>query len=285
VISATAQAKINLYFKVGTVRQDGYHPVVSFYQALDLTDKVSVEKSDAWQVEVISSLPNLEGIPLDASNIVVKAALELAREVGIPNPQPMRFVIEKQVPVAGGMAGGSADAAAALVALNEAWCLGLALEDLANVGSRVGADVPFALMGGSCIGYDTGIELRRTAQVLNQQVVLLINDAPLSTKAVFERFDQLHLAEPLTGTPDFDELGDWIGFNSLASAAFDLLPSLRDLAQQDFGCGKAFLSGSGPTLWYLAEDIDAAKKCASNIEAAGYRAVVANPSSRGAGLS
>jgi len=283
VIWAAAQGKVNLHFQVGNLQADGYHPVVSLYQALDLEERVGLEASDSWQVEVISELPNLSEIPLDETNLVVKAAIALAQSVGIENPQPMRFVIHKQVPVAGGMAGGSADAAAALTALNEAWCLGLDQAALMRVGATIGADVPFGILGGTALGSDTGIELAPHQQVVTEPIVLLINNQPLSTKAVFQEFDRLDLGEELV-VPDFLVGRDWLGKNSLTAAAFSLLPELMDLAQQDFGCGEGLLSGSGPTLWYLAKDLAEAESCAANIKAAGYQAVIANPSSLGSRL-
>jgi 4-diphosphocytidyl-2C-methyl-D-erythritol kinase len=113
--------------------------------------------------------------------------------------------------------------------------------------------------------------------------VLLINNKPLSTKAVFQEFDRLELGEELT-VPDFVNGLDWLGKNSRTEAAFSLLPELRELAALDFGCGKSLLSGSGPTLWYLADDLSRAESCAANIEAAGYQAVIANPSPLGSRL-
>lgn len=283
MIWAAAQGKVNLHFQVGDLQADGYHPVVSLYQALDLEERVGVEVNENWRVEVESQLPNLGEIPLDETNLVVRAAKALAQSVGIENPQPMRFVIQKQVPVAGGMAGGSADAAAALTALNQAWCLGLDQAELMKVGARIGADVPFAILGGTALGSDTGIELAPHPQVISEPIVLLINNKPLSTKAVFQEFDRLDLGEELS-VPDFRSGRDWLGKNSLARAAFSLLPELNELSQQDFGCGEGLLSGSGPTLWYLAKDRLQAETCAANIKAAGYQAVLANPSPLGSRL-
>ena len=283
MIWAAAQGKVNLHFHVGDLQPDGYHPVVSLYQALDLEERVGVEKSSSWSIKVVSELPNLSEIPLDESNLVVKAAKALAQSVGIENPQPMHCEIHKQVPVAGGMAGGSADAAAALVALNEAWCLGLDQAGLMKVGASIGADVPFAILGGTALGSDTGIELAPHPKVISQPIVLLINHKPLSTKAVFGEFDRLKLGERLR-VPNFSVGQDWLGKNSLTEAAFSLLPELRDLAAQDFGCGTGILSGSGPTLWYLAKDQAAAKDCAEKIRQAGFESVIANPSELGSRL-
>lgn len=283
MIWAAAQGKVNLHFQVGDLQPDGYHPVVSLYQALDIEERVGVEKSSTWKIKVVSELPNLAEIPLDESNLVVKAAKALALSVGIENPQPMHFEIHKQVPVAGGMAGGSADAAAALVALNEAWCLGLDQAALMKVGASIGADVPFAILGGTALGSDTGIELAPHPKVISQPIVLLINHKPLSTKAVFGEFDRLNLGEKLQ-VPNFLAGQGWLGKNSLTEAAFSLLPELRELAAKDFGCGTGLLSGSGPTLWYVAKDQTAAQDCAENIRQAGFESVIANPSALGSRL-
>lgn len=283
MIWAAAQGKVNLHFQVGNLQPDGYHPVVSLYQALDIEERVGVEPASDWEIQVESELPNLGEIPLDESNLVVKAAKALAKSVGIDNPQPMRFEIHKKVPVAGGMAGGSADAAAALVALNQAWCLGLDQEALMKVGANLGADVPFAILGGTALGSDTGIELSPHPQVISQPIVLLINHKPLSTKSVFQEFDRLGLGEVLE-VPDFTAGTEWLGKNSLTEAAFSLLPELRALSQTDFGSGQGLLSGSGPTLWYLASDQDNASRTAEKIRAVGYEAVIANPSPLGSRL-
>jgi 4-diphosphocytidyl-2C-methyl-D-erythritol kinase len=152
-----------------------------------------------------------------------------------------------------------------------------------KVGSTIGADVPFAILGGTALGSDTGIELSPHPQVISQPIVLLINNKPLSTKAVFQEFDRLDLGEKLQ-VPDFVNANNWLGKNSLTEAAFSLLPELRDLAARDFGCGRGLLSGSGPTLWYLADNLSQAESCAANIEAAGYQAVIANPSALGSRL-
>jgi 4-diphosphocytidyl-2C-methyl-D-erythritol kinase len=181
------------------------------------------------------------------------------------------------------MAGGSADAAAALVALNEAWSLGLDRDALMQVGSTIGADVPFAIMGGTALGSDIGIELAPHPQVISNPIVLLVNNKPLSTKSVFQEFDRLELGEALQ-VPNFETETGWLGKNSLTMAAFSLLPELAELAQHNFGCGEGLLSGSGPTLWYMASDENAASVCAENIRAAGFQAVIAHPSDKGSRL-
>jgi 4-diphosphocytidyl-2C-methyl-D-erythritol kinase len=119
--------------------------------------------------------------------------------------------------------------------------------------------------------------------VISQPIVLLINHKPLSTRAVFGEFDRLNLGEKLQ-VPNFLAGQEWLGKNSLTKAAFSLLPELRELAAKDFGCGTGLLSGSGPTLWYVAQDQAAAQDCAENIRQAGFESVIANPSALGSRL-
>jgi 4-diphosphocytidyl-2C-methyl-D-erythritol kinase len=282
--SATAQGKINLVFQVGNLI-NGYHEVRSIYQAIDLAETVSVEVSDNWEIEVKGALPNLDLVPLDETNIVVKAAIELANSAGIQNPQPMKFVIEKRIPVAGGMAGGSADAAAALVALNEHWCLGKTDQELAEVGAKVGADVPFALLGGTALGVGTGTTLTPLPSCPQLHILLIINDSPLSTKAVFERFDEMYpnghqLSDTLAQTY-LENLGE----NSLVEPALSLQPNVAQILNLDLGIEGGFLSGSGPTVWFASQSSDLAAAAFTKAQNLGYKAVLTKTSNLGARLS
>jgi 4-diphosphocytidyl-2C-methyl-D-erythritol 2-phosphate synthase len=175
MIGAKAPAKINLFFEVGPKREDGYHSVVSVYQSLNLFEEVYVEQAETWSISVSGNISRaqLDLVPLDNTNLVVRAAHALAAAAGITDVQPMRFEIVKRVPSAGGVAGGSADAAAALVALNQAWSLGFDLGQLMEVAAGLGADVPFALLGGTALGVDSGVELRQLP-ALKPQFVLLV---------------------------------------------------------------------------------------------------------------
>jgi len=139
VIYASAPGKLNLFFEVGPLRPDGYHSVISIYQALAIRQRVGVEPHSKWEVITEGDLPQqqLDLVPKDEKNLCVIAAKALAAYAGIANPQPMRFLTHKQVPVAAGLAGGSADAAASLIALNKAWKLGLTSGQLQQVASKV----------------------------------------------------------------------------------------------------------------------------------------------------
>ena len=285
MISAKAQGKINLVFQVGPVRPDGYHDVASIYQALALEEKVSVEPSSSWVVETSGRVPGIESVPTGEDNIVVIAAKALAAHVGLDNPQPMRFVIEKQIPVAGGMAGGSADAAAALVALNEAWGLGLEQSDLIQVGAQVGADVPFALLGGTAFGQGTGTELTAIAGQPELFVVLVFAPYGLSTKSVFEAFDRVMPAGDRVDSNLSEYYQDLIGSNSLVEAALSLRPELAHTLDLNLGMSGGYLSGSGPTVWFYSQSYAKALGGCELAKALGFPALITRTSQLGARLS
>jgi 4-diphosphocytidyl-2C-methyl-D-erythritol kinase len=290
VISAIAPAKINLAFLAGPLRPDGYHSVISIYQALDIFEKVSVESFHDWSVELVGvNLAEADRIPVDGSNLVIKAALELARHVGIEKPQPMRFVIEKRVPPAAGMAGGSADAAASLVALNRAWGLDLSSIELSKVAGKIGSDVPFALLGGTALGLDTGIELTPLPPLGVHFALLVFSTPGLLTADVFLEFDRLFPAGNLTKTPDQvrneyeSGIGKILGDNSLEVAAYSLRPDLFGMAQLIPG-KKAFVSGSGPTLFMLSKDSKEVDSWNQAFIASGFSAIVCKTSNGSAEL-
>lgn len=285
MITAKAQGKINLVFQVGPLRPDGYHDVASIYQALRLEETVSVEPSESWQVVATGSVPGIELVPTGEDNLVVIAAKILAEQVGISNPQPMKFTIAKQIPVAGGMAGGSADAAAALVALNQAWCLELSDQELAAVGAKVGADVPFALLGGTAFGEGTGTELTKVEDHPELHVLLIFSPVGLSTKSVFEAFDQVR---PEGDQVDADLGGNYqelIGSNSLLPAALALRPELAQMLELNFGLQGGYLSGSGPTVWFYSQSYPKALGAFEMAKAFGYSALLTRTSPLGARIS
>ena len=253
MIGAKAPAKLNLFFEVGKKRPDGYHDVLSLYQALDLFEEVYVEPSDDWKITVTGDLSEAELnlVPRDESNLVVKAAKSISLKAGISDPQPMHFKIVKKVPAAGGVAGGSADAAAALVALNEAWCLGLTATELSEVGAGLGADVPFALLGGTAIGVDSGIELTSIPPLPMTNVLLVFSNPGISTKESFKVFDELFpegdIHQGVNELKSFD-IG-LAGRNSLLEPALVLRPDLSGLMGLVPG---SKLSGSGPTFYFLS---------------------------------
>ena len=287
MIGAQAPAKINLFFEVGPSRANGYHDVVSVYQSLDLFEEVYVGPAAEWTVTVTGDVgaEALALVPTDESNLVVVAAKALAKKACIDNPQPMHFEIVKRVPAACGVAGGSADAAAALVALNEAWCLGLGQVTLMEVAAKLGADVPFALLGGTALGLGSGAELTPLAP-MDSRFVLLVFSAPgISTAESFKVFDKLSPEGDLTVDPKrFQSEFDFglVGRNALLEAALELRPDLSEL--MNFFPGKVHLSGSGPTLYLLSESEAEVSLWQQRYQDLGFGTLVTRFGFEGAGL-
>ena len=285
MIRASAPGKINLYFAVGPKLANGYHEVCSVYLALNLREIVAVDYSDQLNIEVDGSLPKLQldAVPTDESNLVVRASK-------LVTPAALSFKISKHVPVAGGMGGGSADAAAALVA-TEALVGYKAIQDSVILG----ADVPFAIMGGIALGTGVGEKLEPLNMKGELHIVLITTAGGLSTPAVYGRLDQLREAADLV--PEFDpvvpeELIDALAQGDLAAiaryahndlqwAALDLKPELQETIDQARAAGAltAMVSGSGPTIFALAESAEAASAIANVF---GGRALVTSGPAEGA---
>jgi len=265
VATAVAPGKINVHFAVGPLREDGYHDVASLYLALDLYERVSVEAADTdtWDAELslastIAVEP--EAWPSGGDNLAIRAARLLAAHAGIDSG--VRMLIEKHVPVAGGMGGGSADAAAALVACDALWGTGLTREELARLGARLGADVPFALAGGAAVGLGVGERLSPLLHVEPTRWVLVPASYGLSTPAVYGRLDQLREgldvhapsevpAALVLGLRDGDEAAIAAGMhNELQAASLSLAPELSQVfaAATQAGALAKIVSGSGPTV-------------------------------------
>ncbi len=269
-VSVQVPGKINLQLSVGPRREDGYHELVTVFQAVSLYDIVHVEPAKAWSVSV--SGPQSDSVPVDGSNIALQAAQALAqRALKILDADatsliaPVSITIEKQIPVAAGMAGGSADAAATLVACAHLWGLEAAREDLEVVAGELGADVPFLLHGGTAVGTGRGDDITPVlAQGEAHWVLWLSEGEGLSTPAVYAEFDRLHeqveppapeLSPELVAalrTMDPVAMGPAL-HNNLTPASLSLQPALQDVldAGRELGALGALVSGSGPTVAFL----------------------------------
>ncbi len=271
-ITVRAPAKINLHLGVGPGRDDGYHQLATVYQAIGLYDDVTVTEAPQWSVAVtVSDDLDPSGIPLDEDNIVIRAGVALTAHHGIE--RRAHLDIDKSIPVAGGLAGGSADAAAALVALDRLWELETSDEDLLDIAGRLGSDVPFALLGGTAYGTGRGELVEPVTDNGEWWWVVVPNATGLSTAAVYGEYDRLGLGESLHTPSDlFGALAD--GYpeglagalhNDLEPASLDLRPDLartrRDILEA--GAYAALLSGSGPTWLGLAGDADHARDLAA----------------------
>lgn len=289
MIYASAPGKLNLFFEVGALRADGYHPVISIYQSLAIRQRVGVEFSDRWEVTTTGNLPKqqLDRVPIDESNLCVIAAKALAEYAGIETVQPMKFFTHKEVPVAAGLAGGSADAAASLLALNEAWKLNLDFQQLSQVASKVGSDVPFSLLGGTALGLDTGIELQSLDSLPELHVVLLVSPIGLSTREVFQTFDQMFPSGDINHSAQTVVAGlstmQRIGKNSLLQPALRLRSELEQYQQLIPGT-TGYLSGSGPTIYFLTQDRNQALDWNEKLKDLGHFTILTSTAKTGATL-
>lgn len=289
MIYASAPGKLNLFFEVGALRADGYHPVISIYQSLAIRQRVGVEFSDRWEVTTTGNLPKqqLDRVPIDESNLCVIAAKALAEYAGIETVQPMKFFTHKEVPVAAGLAGGSADAAASLLALNEAWKLNLDFQQLSQVASKVGSDVPFSLLGGTALGLDTGIELQSLDSLPELHVVLLVSPIGLSTREVFQTFDQMFPSGDINHSAQTVVAGlstmQRIGKNSLLQPALRLRSEL-DQYQHLIPGTTGYLSGSGPTIYFLTQDRNQALDWNEKLKNLGHFTILTSTAQTGATL-
>lgn len=276
--TARAPAKINLALHVGPKGADGFHEVATTYQAVSLDEVVTAEESDDVTVEVTGADAAL--VPTDRSNLAIKAAIALAKHVR--RPPGVRLTITKHVPVAGGMAGGSADAAAALIACDALWQTHLDRATLLKIGATLGSDVPFALAGGTAIGTGRGDRLTATLVRGQSHWVLAIADRGLSTADAYANLDRLRaghdVAAPRVDLPVTAALaaGDQAGLgraltNDLEPAALALRPELRKTlaAGRDAGALGGIVSGSGPTCAFLARDAEHALDLAVALSATG----------------
>lgn len=291
-----APAKINLHLGVGAPREDGFHPLSTVYQAVGVHDDVTASASETWSVEVeVSDWMAGTALPTVEDNIVTRAATLLARHHGIAPTGAVH--VAKAIPVAGGMAGGSADAAAALVALDRLWGVETSDDDLLRIAAELGSDVPFALIGGSALGTGRGELVDPLTDTGTWWWVAVPAREGLSTPAVYRHFDVLHPdADPEPRAPD-DLLqalaaGDaralaWTLHNDLQEAAVDLRPELGALIDrgESEGALRGLVSGSGPTCVFLCESGDAAREVAGALTSDDHPTVlVANAAVAGAHL-
>ena len=264
VVSVTvrAPAKVNLHLGVGRVRDDGFHALSTVFQAISLYDEITVEEASQLGVVIVGE--GVDDVPTDTSNLAARAAIAIASHVG--REPVVRITIRKGIPVAGGMAGGSADAAATLVACDALWQTGLDSSVLHGIAVDLGSDVPFCLLGGTALGTGRGEQLTRVLVRGTYHWVFAVADTGLSTPAVYGEFDRLRHAEPTIDvvpsreliaalrSGDAGRLGAQL-HNDLQQAALRLKPALRQTldAGRDAHALGAIVCGSGPTCAFLVE--------------------------------
>ncbi|MGW4647012.1 4-(cytidine 5'-diphospho)-2-C-methyl-D-erythritol kinase [Kitasatospora sp. NPDC004289] len=285
MITVRVPAKVNVQLGVGGLRPDGFHDLANVFFAVALGDLVTARQGEG--VTLTCEGPGSDQVPLDDSNLAARAAYALAAHHGIEANVALH--IEKAIPVAGGMAGGSADGAAALVACDALWKLDTPAEVLHELAAELGSDVPFALLGGVALGRGRGEILTPLPVEGTFHWVFAVADGGLSTPAVFRECDRLR-AEAGTGctsaevtTPDADPAllaalaeGDPTALagalaNDLQAAAVSLRPSLAETLRTgtEAGALAALVSGSGPTTAFLAKDAEAAEGIARALRDSG----------------
>lgn len=277
-VTVRVPGKVNLYLAVGDRREDGFHELTTVFHAVSLFDEVTVRNADVLSLDMIGE--GAETLPVDERNIAWQAAELMAEHVG--RAPDVAITIEKSIPVAGGMAGGSADAAAVLVAMNTLWELGVPRRDLHALASELGSDVPFALHGGTALGTGRGEELATVLARNTFHWVLAFADGGLSTPKVFGEIDRLRetgdpprldsseevLAALAAGDPL--RLAPLLG-NELQPAALSLDPALRRTlrAGTEAGALAGIVSGSGPTCAFLCTTASAAVDVGTELAGAG----------------
>jgi len=302
-VHARAPGKLNLFFQVGDRQEDGYHDVASAYQAVSLHEDVWATPASDFSISVTGSV-DVSTVPQDDRNLALRAARAVAKRIG--HPGGVHLEIVKNVPVAGGMGGGSADAAAALVACDALWAAErdapeLGAAELHRLAARLGADVPFALMGGTAVGTGRGDRLSPALARARFDWVLVTDGEGLSTPEVYGRLDEIRDAHtpdiaPAPRAPDVDPgvlhalragdpalLAEHVR-NDLQTAALSLHPGLRDVLEEGDRAGAlaGLVSGSGPTVAFLAAGAEDALGLQVSLAAAGRVALHVHGPVRGA---
>lgn len=251
-----APAKINLTLDVLNRREDGYHNVKMVMQSLDLCDEVTVELTQ----DDITVSSNSGIIPCDESNIAYKAAKTMLQKLGIE--KGVKIHIEKNIPVAAGLAGGSTDGAAVLVALNNLLDADLSQDELMELGGKFGADVPYCIMQGTALSEGTGTELTKLSPYGNHTVLLVKPPISVSTPWVYKNLDLKNVVHPdvdkfieCINNKDYEKSYGYMG-NVLESVTVKEYPVINEIKSKmkELGASISLMSGSGPTVFGIFEN-------------------------------
>lgn len=291
-VRVRAPGKVNIYLACGELQEDGYHELATAFQALSLYEEVIATPSHEFTLTVSGDVA-VSGVPTDDTNLALQAARLLAARTGVN--QGVHLDIYKGVPVAGGMGGGSADAAAALVACDALWGTRLTTAELHELAAELGADVPFALHGGTAIGAGKGDRLSQALVKGRFDWVLVTSEQGISTPAAYGTLDDQRAAQraerpivPAQPQVDAEILhalrsGDAprlarAAHNDLQAAAFALRPELEHVLADGIAAGAlgGLVSGSGPTIALLCENAEAAAIVAEAMTRSGHTAIHAH---------
>jgi 4-diphosphocytidyl-2-C-methyl-D-erythritol kinase len=280
-VTVRTPGKINLYLAVGDLLESGYHELTTVFHAVSLVDEITVRNADVLSLEITGE--GADQLPLDERNLAWQAAELMADHVG--RAPDVSILIDKSIPVAGGMGGGSADAAAVLVALNSLWELGVPRRDLHALAAQLGSDVPFALHGGTALGTGRGEELATVLARNTFHWVLAFAEGGLPTPKVFRELDRLRSKGSVDTPPRLDEPGPVLAAlaagdpeqlapllgNELQASALSLNSALRRVlrAGVEAGALAGIVSGSGPTCAFLCRSAPSAVDVGTELSGAG----------------
>ena len=268
-ITLKALAKINLGLDVLGRRENGYHDVRMVMQTIYLYDNVTMEKTEQAGIHLEC---NLFYLPVDETNIAYKAAKLLMDEFDIK--EGVHIVLDKHIPVAAGLAGGSANAAAVLVGMNRLFSLGLSQEDLMKRGVSLGADVPYCVMRGTVLAEGIGEILSPLPPLPKCYVLIAKPGISVSTKTVYEKLD----SQEITEHPDIDGILEGLDKQDLQKVAssmgnvlenvtigdYPIIEEIKDVMKEQ-GALNAMMSGSGPTVFGIFDDKNKARKAQERI--------------------
>ncbi|NBO46283.1 MAG: 4-(cytidine 5'-diphospho)-2-C-methyl-D-erythritol kinase [Actinobacteria bacterium] len=281
-VTVTAPAKVNLSLSVGPLRPDGYHDIATVFHALSLHDTVTVSESDEPGISI--DMRVLGVVPVDQDNLAMRAVQALAHYVNRPGNVHVNII--KRIPIAAGLAGGSADAAGALVACNELWHTGLSMSELTDIAATLGSDVAFALRGGTMVGTGRGERLAPVLAATSSPLhwVIAASGTGLSTPEVYRTLDDIREQSGIDADEPEVSLDMMLALrsgvvddiaaalaNDLQQAALRLRPSLARTLQAGIESGAvgAIVSGSGPSCVFLARDADHSVDLAVELSASG----------------
>ncbi len=268
-ISVRTPAKINLSLDILGKRYDGYHFIKTIMQTVSAYDEITVEPNEANEIRIFC---DTQGIPLDYRNLAYKAAIAFFEHIDI-SPSGIDITIKKQIPAMAGLAGGSSDAAAMIVALNELMETQLSTEELCTIGEKIGADVPFCILGGTALAEGVGDILNPLPNIPECYILIVKPDVNISTPEAYKRFDDLEYAK----SSEFDDLiaaiamQDIEKISSLLFNAFEYVADCDEIFKikdkmLEAGAMGALMTGSGSAVYGIFEKKKNAVKCAESFE-------------------
>lgn len=283
-IKVKAYAKINLMLDIVATRTDGYHDLFMIMQSIGIYDTVTVTPTDSKKITITC---NIDGIPLDEKNIAHKAAAAFFKATGKKN-KGIHIDIVKRIPHAAGMAGGSADGAGVLVALNELTGAGLSEDELCDIGVKIGADVPFCIKGGTLLAQGIGDVLNKVKPLRKCCILIAKPDVGVNTAYAYKQFDEcgkIHTPDKfgMLCAMQSRDLADIASRMENVFEQFIDVPNRVDMKtiMRDNGALGVCMSGSGPTVFGIFDDKQKAENAAKQLSAYAKDIAVTTPVSKG----